>query len=127
MERKQNIITITAYVFLMILFFMFGYLIGRSNAEKRFNAQAENTPVRSVSSPTLVPEIDFYSVKIDGDLLLLSRINPNGEEVIYSIEISESIFPPEDIEELKNGVTFSNISEAHAFMENFASWFINKL
>ncbi len=121
MEKKQNIITITAYVFLMILFFMFGYLIGRSNSEKIFNAQAENTPVHSVSSPTLVPEMDFYSIKLDGELLLLSRVNLSGEEVIYSIEISEGIFPPEDIAELKNGITFSNISEAHAFIENFAS------
>lgn len=121
MERKQNIITITAYVFLMILFFMFGYLIGKSNAEKRFHTQADNTPIRSVSSPTLVPEMDFYSIKLDGELLLLSRVDPSGEEVIYSIEISESIFPPEDIEELKNGITFSNISEAHAFIENFVS------
>ena len=123
MERKQNIITIAAYVLLMVLFFMFGYFVGMMNTKSHSpKAVPQNTYTQSASLPTTIEEKDFYNVKIDGSTLLLTKVNSFGKEVIYSVEISESIFPPEDIEELKEGINFSSIYDAHSFIENFTSW-----
>ena len=122
MERKQNIITIAAYVLLMVLFFMFGYFVGMTNTKSNSSkAVPHNTYTQSASLPTTIEEKDFYNVKIDGSTLLLTKVNSVGREVIYSVEISESIFPPDDIDELKEGINFSSIYEANAFIENFTS------
>jgi len=122
MERKQNIITIAAYVLLMVLFFMFGYFVGMTNTKSSSSkAVPHNTYTQSASLPTTIEEKDFYNVKIDGNTLLLTKVNSVGREVIYSVEISESIFPPDDIDELKEGINFSSIYEANAFIENFTS------
>ena len=121
MERKQNIITIVAYVLLMVLFFMFGYFVGMFNTRQNTPRIVSNGETTTASLPTMIEEKDFYSVKMEDSTLHLSRVNSLGREVIYSVEISESIFPPEDIDQLKKGLNFSNIYEAHAFIENFTS------
>ena len=45
----------------------------------------------------------------------------NNKTAILSEEISENVFPSEDIDELKKGVEFDNLDEAQQMFENFVS------
>lgn len=120
MEKSRNIIIISSYIFLMLIFFMLGYFIGKINHTTNTAAipTATTTPV---SAPALIPDLDLYCVKIKDSSLILYKVSPNEEEILYKLEISEGIFPPEDIEDMKRGITFSNISEAQSFIEDFSS------
>lgn len=45
----------------------------------------------------------------------------DNKTAILSEEISENVFPSEDIDELKKGVEFDNLDEAQQMFENFVS------
>ena len=121
MENKQNIITISAYILLTVLFFTVGYFFGRISTAKNYTQAPKAPYAHSASTPALVPDTEFYRLKMTDNNLILYKITPNSQEEVYKIQIIEDIFPPEDIYELQNGITFSNIYDAHSFIENFVS------
>ena len=122
MKNKQNIITLSAYILLSVLFFMLGYFWGiTSKPASRKSDYSEQIGIQSAALPTLSPTVDMYRLKISENKLILFKIEPDKSEEVYSIQISEDIFPPEDIESLKKGITFTNIYDAHTFIENFVS------
>lgn len=121
MEKKQNIIIISAYILLIVLFFTVGYFLGRINTAKTHTQEFKAPYAKSAAAPTLAPETEFYKLKMIDNNLVLYKITPNSENEVYSTQIIKDIFPPEDIYELQNGITFSNIYDAHSFIENFVS------
>lgn len=123
MEKQKNIISFLAYVLLMLIFFGLGFFMGGYTAKPMpvVSATAPPENIMRASLPAVMEEKLLYTVKIENGKLLLYRMEKGKKDIIYSAEISESIFPPEDIMELKNGKSFDDIESANAFIENFAS------
>ncbi len=122
MEKKSNIIMILAYVLLVFMFFGAGFFVGTlTNPKPVVSRTVSKNELMSVSMPATITEKLQYSVKLQGDELSLLRITQDGEEMIYSIKISQNMFPKDDIEQLKEGIECENIDEARALIENFSS------
>jgi len=62
-----------------------------------------------------------YEVKVENGLLQINKCVGDNKTAILSEEISENVFPSEDIDELKKGVEFDNLDEAQQMFENFVS------
>ena len=62
-----------------------------------------------------------YEVKVENGLLQINKCVGDNKMAILSEEISENVFPSEDIDELKKGVEFDNLDEAQQMFENFVS------
>ena len=122
MEKKSNIIMVFAYVLLVIMFFGAGFFVGMLRAPKPVVSRTvSKNELMSVSMPATITEKLQYCVKLKDYELSLLRVTQDGEEKIYSIKISVSMFPKDDIEQLKEGIECKNIDEARALIENFAS------
>ena len=121
MENKPNIISISAYILLIVLFFMIGYFLGRITTSNKQTSTMRAELSQPAIAPTLAPETEFFRLKMVDENLILYRVTPHTNEEIYKIQIIEDIFPTQDISELRKGITFSNIYDAHSFIENFVS------
>lgn len=122
MERKSNIIVISAYLLLVIVFFFLGLMLGNVNRPKPVVSTAvQRSELMSVSLPATIEEKLKYCVRLNGDELSLLRITQDGEEMMYTVKISADMFPKEDIEALKAGIELDSINEAHSLIENFVS------
>lgn len=122
-ENSKNLrfgVTILAYVLSAALFFGVGYMSGSRNQKKQsVNSVINKTEAVSANAEN---EKDLsYRVKIENGRLYLYEID--GEEItsIAECEISESVYPSEDIKELMQGIDFRSKDEAQAMFENFSS------
>ncbi len=122
MEKKSNIIMVLAYVLLVFVFFGAGFFVGTLRTPKPVISRAvSKNELMDVSMPATITEKLQYAVRLNDDELSLLRITQDGEEMIYSVNISVSMFPKNDIEQLKEGIECENIDEARALIENFSS------
>ena len=119
-EKTKNILIVAAYVLLMVLFFFGGYTVG--------GIQQKQLAVVSTPQPNIIPaaaingasSIKYQLILINSELFLYKN-SDDTHELLYSHPITEHIFPPEDIEELKNGIYFDKLSDAQSLLENFVS------
>lgn len=117
-EKIKNILIVAAYVLLMVLFFFGGYTVG--------GIQQKQLAVVSTPQPYAVPaaalntSVKYQLILINSELFLYKDTG-NIHELLYTHPIPEHIFPPEDIEELKNGIYFDKLSDAQSLLENFVS------
>ena len=128
MERinlsRSNIIVISSYVFLTVIFFGLGLYIGFHNNNtpilEEVSSTATNVPV-STMMPVITPTPSNYRVILeDGELRLY--IDEGGVSRLISREvISEDSYPVADIASLKKGITFETADGAISLMENFIS------
>lgn len=83
------------------------------------------TPMPTVAAVEEVNANDVkttvYEVKVENGLLQINKCVGDNKTAILSEEISENVFPSEDIDELKKGVEFDNLDEAQQMFENFVS------
>ena len=100
MKILKNTLIVSSYVLLVALFFGGGYAIGRIGV-----SDSVPTPMPTVAA---VEEVNANDVR-------------DNKTAILSEEISENVFPSEDIDELKKGVEFDNLDEAQQMFENFVS------
>ncbi len=117
-EKTKNILIVAAYVLLMVLFFFGGYTVG--------GIQQKQLAVVSTPHPDIVPAVAIdgtakYQLILINSELFLYKNSGNIHELLYSHPITEHIFPPEDIEELKHGIYFDKLSDAQSLLENFVS------
>ena len=103
MKILKNTLIVSSYVLLVALFFGGGYAIGRIGV--------------SDSVPTPMPTV----AAVENGLLQINKCVGDNKTAILSEEISENVFPSEDIDELKKGVEFDNLDEAQQMFENFVS------
>lgn len=104
----------------MTLFFFGGYTIG--------SVYGTQVPVSPTAEPQIIPaaasevkSVSKYELILsNSELMLFKRVNER-RELLYSHPIIESLYPPDDIEELKHGVDFDNLSDAQSLLENFVS------
>ena len=97
-----------------------GYAIGRIGV-----SDSVPTPMPTVAAVEEVNANDVkttvYEVKVENGLLQINKCVGDNKTAILSEEISENVFPSEDIDELKKGVEFDNLDEAQQMFENFVS------
>lgn len=122
-QSTRNIIIISAYLFLTVIFFITGYSIGLKNGEKLSEpfvaASVPNTLATNIPLETVSPS-QYRVILEDGELRLYMDENGTGR-LISNEKVSEESFPPHDIATLKEGKTFPTLEEALALMENFLS------
>lgn len=120
MKILKNTLIISSYVLLVALFFGGGYAIGRIGV-----SGSVPTPMPTVAAVEEVNANDVkttvYEVKVENGLLQINKCVGDNKTAILSEEISENVFPSEDIDELKKGVEFDNLDEAQQMFENFVS------
>ena len=116
MKILKNTLIVSSYVLLVALFFGGGYAIGRIGVSDSVPTVAAVEEVNANDVKTTV-----YEVKVENGLLQINKCVGDNKTAILSEEISENVFPSEDIDELKKGVEFDNLDEAQQMFENFVS------
>lgn len=121
MKKLKNTLIISSYVLLVALFFGGGYAIGRIGAGQ------EETPI-PVQTPGTIETVSenfvegpIYKVVIEDSVLKIYKCIGEEKTIIMSEEISENVFPKDDIEELRAGVEFERLEQAQQMFENFVS------
>ena len=102
MKILKNTLIVSSYVLLVALFFGGGYAIGRIGV-----SDSVPTPMPTVAAVEEVNANDVkttvYEVKVENGLLQINKCVGDNKTAILSEEISENVFPSEDIDELKKG------------------------
>ena len=125
MNIIKNSLIIASYVLLIAVFFMCGYAFGNYKIEPADVAVATYEPVSEAAVNAVKmdekEEVTVYMVLMENDVLNLYSVNGGEKILLGSEKISANIFPREDIEMLKNGITTDNLAEAQELFENFVS------
>ena len=117
MKILKNSIIVSTYVLLAAAFFFGGYAWGNVSE----NDVVLVTPEPAKAIDAIAPDHNIYYLVLEDNSLNFYSIS-NGEKTLIAGEkISADIYPPDDIADLKNGVTFDNIEDAQALFENFVS------
>ena len=116
MKILKNTLIVSSYVLLVALFFGGGYAIVSDSVPTPMPTVAAVEEVNANDVKTTV-----YEVKVENGLLQINKCVGDNKTAILSEEISENVFPSEDIDELKKGVEFDNLDEAQQMFENFVS------
>lgn len=119
-DIMKNTLIVCAYVLLMVLFFFGGYTMGGLRSEKMVAVSATPEPV-NVPVAVSGPQKARYELILENSELFLYKRDGDSSELLYSHPIIENVFPREDVEELKNGVSFDNLDDAQSLLENFVS------
>ena len=118
--------SLLAYVLIVALFFAAGYGAGTVNGRNRAREDFERvreTEIGDVldASAEAREEIPEYTVVLESGRLIIYESADDDKTMLTECEISESVYPKEDITALKSGMVFDDKSEAMAMFENFAS------
>ena len=117
MKILKNSIIAASYLLLIALFFAGGYAIGNVSTKNIVAATPEPTAaLEAVSDGNII-----YGLLLESGKLNLYSIKDNHQELIAEESITEEIYPPDDIRDLKSGLIFDNFDEAQALFENFVS------
>lgn len=118
MKKMKNTLIVSSYVLLVALFFSGGYALGRTSTKKDVTPTPTTSAVEAAKISVKTPEYELITE--DGMLSIYKCIGDN-KTVVMSEEISEDIFPKEDIDELRKGVRFERLEQAQQMFENFVS------
>lgn len=125
MNKIKNSMVIASYVLLMTLFFIGGFALGTYKREPEGVVQATDTPLQNsvVSAANIenTKEMSVYTVIMEDKSLNLYRVTGGEYTLLAYKNISEKVFPKNDVTMLKNGVTFDNLGDAQEMFENFVS------
>ncbi|MGN0107449.1 MAG: hypothetical protein ACI4A5_07130 [Hominilimicola sp.] len=121
MKKLKNTLIISSYVLLVALFFTGGYALGKIGTGK--DVTTAPLPTMRAAMANAEPEIKspVYELIIEDGILKIYKCIGDEKTVITSEGISESVFPKDDIEELKKGVKFERLEAAQQMFENFVS------
>lgn len=120
--KMKNTIIISTYVLVAALFFSVSYVTGRTMLKKEVPTPTEKPEEEIVETSAEVGErVPYYLVKSEGGEVKIYQCIGNIRHVVMSEKISESVFPKEDMEELRSGVRFDRLEGAQQMFENFVS------
>lgn len=119
MKKIKNTLIITSYVLLVALFFATGYALGRRNTEPISEPVPEEDTVKAGGSSVI--EAPVYEVIYEDGQIKINKCIGDMKETVTSEAISERVFPPDDMVELKRGVRFERLEAAQQMFENFVS------
>ncbi len=121
MKNLKNTLIVSSYVLLAALFFTGGRAIGKIGAEKEIPVVPEITPEAVTAAAEKTVESPEYEVVIEGGALRMYECMGNIKTIVASEEISENVFPAEDVRDLREGVRFERLEQAQQMFENFVS------
>ena len=121
MKMKHTLI-ISSYVLVAALFFSVSFVFGRSALEKKLPEPTEKPEEVTIETSADAGErVPYYLVKSEGGEVIIYKCIGNIRHALASEKISESVFPKEDMDELRNGVRFDRLEGAQQMFENFVS------
>lgn len=120
--KIKNTLIISSYVLLMALLFSGAYVVGKTGmTPERYEPETgENEEIVEAVSENTAYTPEYEVIYEDGKIIIYKCIG-NIRSVVTSENVSESIFPKEDIEALKKGVKFERLENAQQMFENFVS------
>ena len=123
MKYRTHLLT---YVLVIALFFAAGYgagmVNGRTRAREEFVKQQETELEEALNaSAEAAEEALQYAVILENGRLIVYESADGDKTKLTECEISESVYPKDDIAALKSGMAFDDKNEAMAMFENFAS------
>ena len=123
MKYRMNLL---AYVLIVALFFAAGYgagmINGRSSAREDFQELIETKSEEVLNASAEAEEnLPEYTVILENGRLVVYASEGGGKLKLTECEISEAVYPGEDVAALKAGMAFYDKNEAMAMFENFAS------
>ncbi len=121
MKNMKNTLIISSYLLLIALFFSGGYVLGGHNGTNDAPPPEPSAAVMSMSSHGGGDNSPQYEVIIEDGVLKIYKCIGENKTMIMSEEISESVFPSGDVEDLKKGVRFPRLEAAQQLFENFVS------
>lgn len=98
--------------------------------KKKENRQLNNTVPKAVLSPEkeieqekedIKPVVIFYTVRLTNKTLSLYEVDGENQKLITSMEIEPELYPEEDVEKLKDGISVAFKEEGYELLENFAN------
>ena len=120
--KIKNTLIISSYVLVAALFFSVSYVAGRTVFHKDLPKPTEKPEEEIVETSADAGErAPYYLVKSEGGEVIIYKCIGNIRHAIASEKISESVFPKEDMEELRSGVRFERLENAQQLFENFVS------
>ena len=119
--KIKNTLIISSYVLLVALLFSGSYVLGKSTMRRDIPLPDEmiEEAVETVTDNEI--KAPYYEVCMEDGRLIIYKCIGNTKSVVASEEISESIFPKDDVAELKKGVRFDRLDGAQQMFENFVS------
>lgn len=117
--KIKNTLLITSYVLLVALFFAGGYALGRKNTEPSPEPVIEESSISTAGEAVI--EAPTYEVIYEDGAIKINKCIGDNKETLIKEEISERVFPNDDIAELKKGVNFERLEAAQQMFENFVS------
>lgn len=121
MKILKNTLIVSSYVLLVALFFTGGYAIGKIGVEKETPAAPQITPEAVAAAAEKTAEGPEYEVVIEDGGLKIYKCIGDIKTIVMSEEISEAVFPPDDVRDLREGVRFERLEQAQQMFENFVS------
>ena len=124
MKNMKYSSAMLAYVLIVALFFAAGYGVGTVNGKNQArevissSVKEEEAIDAAVTTEEEVPE---YELVLEDGHLTIYENGVDEKSIIARCEISESVFPREDIITLREGLLFSDKTDAMAMFESFAS------
>ena len=120
--KLKNTLIISSYVLLVALLFSGSYVLGRSTVRRGAPEPTAEPAAETVETVTEDEvKAPFYEVVMEDGKLIIYKCIGNTKSVVASEEVSESIFPKDDVKELKKGVKFDRLYGAQQMFENFVS------
>jgi hypothetical protein len=121
MKILKNTLIVSSYVLLVAVFFTGGYAVGKMGAAGESEPIPSQMPKNMETVSQFVSAEPEYEVIIENGTLKIYRCIGDERTVLSSEEISENVFPKDDIEELHKGVKFERLDDAQQLFENFVS------
>ena len=121
-ERNRNLLVTALSCLLVIVCFTFLRIDTSPEKEKQKREEKIFTPdIKRVSEEgdVIVPE-SYAVILREGKLNFYMTIDKE-QVILESVEISEKIFPEEDIKALRNGVFVETLEEGISIIEDFTS------
>ena len=114
--NRFKVLFLSLIVILAVVFAVSVSITENEMPSEPFSENAQNKPTE-VAKDTLVEEEKYLLIAEDGYLNLYNSDRKGSLK--KSEQINFSLFPKEDIAELRKGKTFASETEAYEEMENF--------
>lgn len=123
MKEKNRNLLVTSLICLLVIV-CFTFLRIDTSPDRRDIKKDENTKtpdIKRVSEDSEVIVPTNYTVILENGKLNFYMIIDKEQVILESVEISENLFPKEDIKTLKRGVLVETLEEGIGIIEDFTS------
>ncbi len=123
MKEKNRNLLVTSLICLLVIV-CFTFLRIDTSPDRRDIKKDENThtpDVKRVSEDSEVIVPTNYTVILEEGKLNFYMIIDDTQVILESVEISENLFPKEDVKTLKSGVLVETLEEGIGIIEDFTS------